>query len=111
MLFRSCSSFSFRKPEKPAFGLLKEKLEHEIVLALASFPDTFIEAAEYLKPNLIAEYANALSDKFNTFYNAFPVIKAEPKELSDARLALTDSVHIVLRNALDLIGIVAPEKM
>jgi len=52
-----------------------------------------------------------LSDKFNTFYNAFPVIKAEPKELSDARLALTDSVHIVLRNALDLIGIVAPEKM
>jgi arginyl-tRNA synthetase len=99
------------KPEKPAFGLLKEKLEHEIVLALASFPDTFIEAAEYLKPNLIAEYANALSDKFNTFYNAFPVIKAEPKELSDARLALTDSVRIVLRNALNLIGIVAPEKM
>jgi len=110
---RACSIMrkANRKPEKPAFGLLKEKLEHEIVLALASFPDTFIEAAEYLKPNLIAEYANALSDKFNTFYNAFPVIKAEPKELSDARLALTDSVHIVLRNALDLIGIVAPEKM
>ena len=110
---RACSIMrkANRKPEKPAFGLLKEKLEHEIVLALASFPDTFIEAAEYLKPNLIAEYANALSDKFNTFYNAFPVIKAEPKELSDARLALTDSVRIVLRNALNLIGIVAPEKM
>jgi arginyl-tRNA synthetase len=110
---RACSIMrkANRKPEKPAFGLLKEKLEHGIVLALASFPDTFIEAAEYLKPNLIAEYANALSDKFNTFYNAFPVIKAEPKELSDARLALTDSVRIVLRNALNLIGIVAPEKM
>jgi arginyl-tRNA synthetase len=110
---RACSIMrkADRKPEKPAFGLMKEKLEHEIVLAIASFPETFIEAAEYLKPNLIAEYANSLSDKFNTFYNAFPVIKAEPAELSDARLALTDSVHIVLRNALNLIGIVAPEKM
>jgi arginyl-tRNA synthetase len=110
---RACSIMrkANRKPEKPAFGLLKEKLEHEIILAIASFPDTFIEAAEYLKPNLIAEYANALSDRFNTFYNAFPVIKSEPAELSDARLALTDAVRIVLRNALNLTGIVAPEKM
>jgi arginyl-tRNA synthetase len=60
---------------------------------------------------LIADFANALSDKFNTFYNAFPVIKAEPRGLSDARLALTGAVGIVLRNALNLIGIVAPEKM
>jgi arginyl-tRNA synthetase len=86
-------------------------LEHEIILALASFPDTFIDAAEYLKPNLIADFANALADKFNTFYNAFPVIKAEPQGLSDARLALTDTVKIVLRNALNLVGILAPEKM
>jgi arginyl-tRNA synthetase len=39
------------------------------------------------------------------------VIKAEPLELSDVRLALVDAVRIVLRNALNLIGIVAPEKM
>jgi arginyl-tRNA synthetase len=90
---------------------LKEKLEHELVLVLASFPDTFVDAAEYLKPNLIADYVNALADKFNTFYNALPVIKAEPKELSDARLALTEAIQIVLNNALTLIGVVAPEKM
>jgi arginyl-tRNA synthetase len=110
---RACSILrkAERKPEKPAYELLIDKLEKEIILALASFPDTFIEAAEYLKPNLIADYANSLSDKFNTFYNALPVIKAEPPELSDARLALTDSVRIVLRNELNLIGIVAPEKM
>jgi len=52
-----------------------------------------------------------LADKFNTFYNAFPVIKAEPPELSNARLALVDAVRIVLRNALNLIGIYAPERM
>ena len=88
-----------------------EKLEQEIVMLLAGFPNVFIEAAEFLKPNLIADFANALADKFNTFYNAFPVIKAEPKGLSDARLAFVDTVRIVLRNALNLIGIVAPEKM
>ncbi|MCK4439741.1 arginine--tRNA ligase, partial [Candidatus Bathyarchaeota archaeon] len=110
---RACSILrkAQRKPEKPAYNLLKEKLEHEIVLVLASFPDIFIEAAELLKPNLIADFANSLADKFNTFYNALQVIKAKPQELSDARLALVDAVRIVLRNTLNLIGIVAPERM
>jgi len=110
---RACSILrkAAKKPTEPAYELLGEKLEHEIILALASFPDTFIDAAEYLKPNLIADFANALADKFNTFYNAFPVIKAESQGLSDARLALTGTVKIVLRNGLNLIGILAPEKM
>jgi arginyl-tRNA synthetase len=110
---RACSILR-KAPEKtgePAFELLNEKLEHEIILTLASFPDAFIEAAEYLKPNLIADFANSLADKFNTFYNAFPVIRAEPQGLSNARLALTDALRIALRNALNLIGILAPEKM
>jgi arginyl-tRNA synthetase len=110
---RACSILrkASRKPEKPAYDLLKEKLERELVLVLASFPEVFIEATEFLKPNCIADFANALADKFNTFYNALPVIKAEPRELSDARLALVDAVRIVLKNALNLIGIVAPERM
>jgi arginyl-tRNA synthetase len=110
---RACSILrkAAKKPTKSEYDLLKEKLEHEIVLSLASFPNTFVEATEYLKPNLIADAANNLADKFNTFYNAFRVIGAEPEALSDARLALTDSVRIVLRNALSLIGVLAPEKM
>jgi arginyl-tRNA synthetase len=110
---RACSILrkAAREPENADFALLKETLERELILSLASFPDTFIEATEYLKPNLIADFANALADKFNTFYNALPVIKAEPQELSDARIALTDAIRIVLHNALNLIGIVAPEKM
>ena len=110
---RACSILrkAARKPAKPAYELLKEKLEREMILALASFPDTFVEATEYLKPSLIADSANSLADKFNAFYNAFRVIGAEPEELSDARLALTDSVKIVVRNALNMIGVFAPEKM
>jgi arginyl-tRNA synthetase len=110
---RACSIIrkAGRKPEKPDHSLLKEGLEYEIVLALSNFPEVFIKAAELLKPNLIADFANALADKFNTFYNALPVIKAEPQELSDARLALVDATRIVLRNCLNLIGLVAPERM
>jgi arginyl-tRNA synthetase len=110
---RACSILrkASRKPENPAYELLKERIENQIVLDLANFPEVFVEATDFLKPNMIADFANALSDKFNTFYDALPVIKAEPKELSDARLALVDAVRIVLRNALNLLGIVAPEKM
>jgi arginyl-tRNA synthetase len=110
---RACSILkkAVERTGESAFELLNENLEHEIILALASFPDTFLEAAEYLKPNLIADYANSLADKFNTFYNAFPVIRAEPQGLSNARLGLTDAVRIALRNALNLIGILAPERM
>ena len=110
---RACSILrkAAREPEKPAYELLTEKLERELILNLASFPDTFIEATEYLKPNLIADYVNALADKFNTFYNALPVLKADSEGLSDARITLTQAIQIVMHNALTLIGVTAPEKM
>jgi arginyl-tRNA synthetase len=100
-----------KEPEAPAFELLTERIERELILHLAGFPDLFIEATEYLKPNMIADYANALADKFNTFYNALPVIKAATQELSEVRVALTAAIRMVLSNALTLIGVVAPERM
>jgi arginyl-tRNA synthetase len=110
---RACSILrkAAHEPEKTSVELLKEKLERELILNLASFPDMFIEATEYLKPNMIADYTNALADKFNTFYNALPVLKADSQELSDARITLTRAIQIVMHNALNLIGVVAPEKM
>jgi arginyl-tRNA synthetase len=100
-----------RKPENPDYGLLKEPIERDLILTLSKFPGVFFDSAENLRPNEIADYANILADKFNTFYGALPVIKAKPPELSDARLALVEATKIVLRNALTLVGIEAPEKM
>jgi arginyl-tRNA synthetase len=110
---RACSILrkAGREPEKPAYEMLTEKLERELILNLAGFPDMFVEATEYYKPYMIADYTNALADKFNTFYNALPVIKADSQELSDARIALTQAIKTVMHNALNLIGVVAPEKM
>ena len=100
-----------RRPEHADYALLKEPIERDLILTLAQFPDVFTDSAENLRPNAIADYANTLADKFNTFYNALPVIKAKPSELSDARLALVEATRIVIRNALSLLGIEAPEKM
>ncbi len=92
-------------------SLLTEPLERDLILMLARFPEVFINSAQNLKPNVIADYVNLIADKFNSFYNALPVIKAKPKALSNARLALVEATSVVLRNSLNLIGIVAPEKM
>jgi arginyl-tRNA synthetase len=110
---RACSILrkAEKKTENVNFECLKENLEQELIMSLAKFPDIFIECADYLKPNMIADYANALADKFNTFYNALPVIKAESAEIVQARIALTDAIRTVLSNALNLIGVVAPDKM
>ena len=59
---------------------------------------------------MMADYSNALADKFNTFYNALPVIKAESPELAAARIALTESIIMVLSNALGIIGVVCTRK-
>ncbi len=100
-----------KKPANPDYSLLTERLERDLVLALSRFPEIFINSAENLKPNTIAESANKLADKFNSFYNALPVLKSQPEELKDARLALVEAVSIVLRNSLGLVGIVAPDRM
>jgi len=108
---RSILRKASRKPENPDYSLLTDPTERDTILALARFPEVFVDAAENLRPNAIADFANALADKFNTFYTKLPVIKAKPPELSDARLALVDATRIVLRNTLNLLGIEAPEKM
>jgi len=110
---RACSILrkASREPENADYSLLTDPMERDIVLTLARFPEVFVDAAENLRPNAIADYANALADKFNRFYTKLPVIKATSAGLSDARLALVDATRIVFRNALRLLGIEAPERM
>ena len=100
-----------REPRERDYALLGHPLERGLVMMTARFPEVFASAAEDLRPNEIAEYANLLADRFNSFYAALPVIKAEPEWLSGARLALVNAVRIVIRNALDLLRIEAPERM
>jgi arginyl-tRNA synthetase len=108
---RSILRKASREPENADYSLLVDPVEHDLILTLSRFPEVFVDAAENLRPNVIADYVNTLADKFNRFYTKLPVIKAESAGLSDARLALVDAARIVFRNSLKLLGIEAPERM
>ncbi|MCD6248564.1 MAG: arginine--tRNA ligase [Hadesarchaea archaeon] len=85
--------------------------EQQLVKQLAKFPEVVKLAGEKLQPHLLALYAADLSLSFNKFYEVAPVIGAENEELKTARLRLVNCTRIVIRNALDLLGIKAPERM
>lgn len=112
---RACSIIKNAKDEGITFeefdaGVLLEDQETALIKRLAGFENAIYKAARELKPNLIAIYARELADAFNQFYRYVPVISAEP-EFRAARLALVECSRIVLANALDTLGIVAPETM
>ena len=93
------------------YSLLSESIEHNLIRKMASFPEDVIAAADGLNPSVIANSANDLASKFNSFYASLPVLKAEPDQLRAARIGLVDTVRITLRNASRLLGIEAPTRM
>ncbi|MFB0500799.1 MAG: arginine--tRNA ligase [Candidatus Hadarchaeaceae archaeon] len=110
---RACSILrkAKRRGGKHPSDVFKLPQEQHLIKLLAKFPEIVRESGERLQPNLPALYAAKLALAFNTFYEAAPVIEAETPELIAARLRLVNCVRIVLRNALSLLGIAAPERM
>ncbi|VVB96073.1 Arginine--tRNA ligase [uncultured archaeon] len=112
---RACSILKNAKDEGFVFdmfdpSLLVEEQEVTLIKKLASFENVIDNSARELKPNLMAIYARELADAFNQFYRYVPVLSVEP-EYRASRLALVDCSRIVLANALDTLGITAPESM
>ncbi|MBU7007332.1 arginine--tRNA ligase [Phosphitispora fastidiosa] len=96
--------------EECNFRLLQEQAELDLMRKLADFPMEISEAAVNLEPHRIARYAHELAGLFHSFYNSHRVM-VEDVELQKARLVLVKSVQTVVRRALGLIGVTAPESM
>ncbi len=112
---RACSILKNAQDEGISYenfdtNLLLEEQEIALIKKLASFENAIDSASRELKPNLLAIYARELADAFNQFYRYVPVLAGEP-EFRAARLALVDCSRIVLANALETLGIFAPESM
>jgi arginyl-tRNA synthetase len=92
-----------------------EKLVHEAEVALIkeiAKLDLIVEdAARSLSAKTLARYCYNLATTFNIFYEKVPVIREPDKDVLAARLALVSAFGVTLRNALDLLGISAPDKM
>lgn len=90
---------------------LVEKQERALGLALMEFPNAVLNAANSYKPNLIAEYLYETAKKFNTFYNALPILKADSEDVLKSRLILADRTAKILKEGLDLLGIKTVDRM
>ncbi len=82
-----------------------------LLVEASRFPYIAAKAADELRPELVVEYLNGLAEIFNTWYPQDPVLAEADRGARAYKLGLVYLVKTVLRNALDLLGIPAPEEM
>ena len=91
--------------------ILKEAPERTLALALLQFPNVVISAANSYKPNLVADYIFETAKKFNTFYNAIPILREENEVILKSRLLLAERTGKVIKDGLELLGIKTVDRM
>jgi len=84
--------------------------ERALALGLDAFGDIVTEVGRVLEPHRLCGYLYELAKQFTDFYEACPVLSADEPVRSN-RLALCQLAARTLRQGLDLLGIVAPERM
>jgi len=84
--------------------------ETALLRKLADYPEMLAAAAATLAPHEVAFYLRELSAAFHSYYGA-ECFLVDDAELARARLALLAATRQVIRNALALLGVSAPERM
>src|SRR4051794_8535660 len=95
-------------PDGPAPTLVAE--ERQLLLQLLQFDAAVHDTLDKYSPHKLCTYLFDLAQSFTSFYEACPVLKAEPHTRA-FRLRLCEQTARVLRTGLDLLGIEAPERM
>ena len=109
---RICSIF--RKAGEPADPAAKiqitDSAERSLAIKLLQYAETLPVVLEDFRPNILANYLYELANTYHSFYEACPVLKAEPA-LRASRLVLSDLTARTLSHGLGLLGIRCPERM
>ena len=109
---RICSVLRSAQPIKQeSYQLLVSEKETDLLKHINSFTDVIADAAITRAPNKICNYIQKLATYFHSFYGACKIIDQSNPELTNERLSLALATKITLRNALNLLGVSAPEKM
>jgi arginyl-tRNA synthetase len=94
-----------------SFELLNNEFELQLIKQIGKFDLQIIDAANNFSPKVIARYCYALCVAFNAFYEHVKVLDGNEDELTNARLCMILSFKSTIKNALEIIGISAPERM
>lgn len=82
--------------------------EKDLIRTIAKFPQVIEDCANKKRIHNITQYCQDLAGAFNKFYKAEQVIGSD---VEDTRLVLVDRAKTTLKNALDILGVPAPQKM
>lgn len=94
------------------YSVLVSEEENTLISQLNGFAEAISDAADKNEPFYINRYVTNLARQFNKFYVACPILKEDvPENVKLARLALVQAVCIVIKSALNLLGIETVESM
>ena len=85
-----------------------DEAEQDLVRQIAKFPQVVEDCANKKRVHNITQYCQDLAGSFNKFYKTEQVIGSD---VEDTRLILVDRAKTTIKNALDILGVSAPEKM
>ena len=89
---------------------LVEASELELIKKLGEYPEMLAGAAKERAVHRVAHYVHDLAGLFHSFYNQCRILGVD-SDLQQARIALVKTVGHVLRDALGILGVSAPERM
>jgi arginyl-tRNA synthetase len=96
---------SFPDPED------SEKKTTELIRMFPKFAEQVSLAAQEFKPNILTNYLYELAQKFNSFYNSVPVLRAQKEEDKKTRIKIVQATSQIIKNCLELLGIEVAEEM
>lgn len=95
---------------KGDYKLLTEPVEVDLIKKLGEYPEMLATAARERAVQQVAHYVYDLAGLFHSAYNQCRILGVN-EDLQQARLAMVMAVGHVVRHALSILGVSAPEKM
>ncbi len=95
---------------QPDYAGLSDDFAQELLRQLSRFPEAVREAAGRYEPSVITRALTDIAKAYNKFYYENRILDAD-LPVARARVMLTEATEQVLRTALYLIGMEAPERM
>lgn len=89
---------------------MTEASELELIKKLGEYPEMLASAAKERAVHRVAHYVHDLAGLFHSFYNQCRILGVD-SDLQQARIALVKTVGHVIRHALGILGVSAPERM